>query len=388
LSVRPVARYRWAVLAAGTTAQASFSTITIGLPAIAPALREEYGLGLQGVGVLLAAEWAGLTIALLPWGLVTDRIGERRALAIGLGGCGVLLAVMSTAESALAAGLLLAAAAGVGASVQSASGRALMQWFPARERGLVFGVRQTAVPAGGVIGALALPLLVEAGGVEAALVFLAGFCAAAALVGYAVLREVPGEGIEPEHVSGTLRNRRLWFLSGGSGLYVTAQTVLFSFLVLYLHDERGFSAAGAAAVLAAAQLVAVVLRIGAGRWSDVVHSRVAPLRKIGVATTATFGVAAVVLGAPDPVVVPLLVAATALSAAWNGLAYVAAAEFAGTARSGTALGLQQTVLAVSGIVVPPSFALLVSLSSWRVGFLAAALAPLAGWALLAPLKDR
>jgi sugar phosphate permease len=300
----------------------------------------------------------------------------------------VLLAVMSTVDSAVGAGLLLAAAAGVGASVQSASGRALMQWFPAGERGLAFGVRQTAVPVGGVIGALMLPLLVEAGGVEAALLFLGAFCAATAVVGYAVLRELPGEGVEPEDVPGVLRNRPLWFLSGGSGLYVTAQTVLFSFLVLYLHDERGFSAAGAAGVLAAAQVIAIFLRIGAGHWSDVVRSRIVPLRKIGLATTVTFGVAAVLLGAPDAVVVPFLVAATALSAAWNGLAFVAAAELAGTATSGAAIGLQQTMLSISGIVVPPSFALVVSLSSWQIGFLAAALAPLAGWVLLAPLNRR
>jgi sugar phosphate permease len=351
-------------------------------------LRDEYELGLQGVGLLLAAQWIGLTVAMLPWGFVTDRIGERLALAVGLGGCGVGLAAMSTVDSAAAAGVVLAAAAAAGASVQSASGRAVMQWFAAAERGLAFGVRQTAVPIGGVIGALALPLLVEAGGVEAALLFLGAFCGATALGGYAVLRELPSEGVEPEQVSGTLRNRQLWFLCGGSGLYVTAQMVLFSFLVLYLHDERGFSAAGAAGVLAAAQVVAVFLRIGAGRWSDVVRSRIAPLRKIGLATTATFGVAAILLGAPDEVVVPLLVVATALSAAWNGLSFVAAAELAGTARSGAAIGFQQTVVAVSGVVVPPLFALVVGLSSWQVGFLATAFAPLAGWALLGPLKGR
>jgi sugar phosphate permease len=376
------------VLGAGTAAQTSFSTITLGLPAIAPALREEYELGLQGVGLLLAAEWVGLTVALLPWGFMTDRVGERRALAAGLGGCGALLVGMSAVDSGVGAGFVLAAAGAAGASVQSASGRAVMQWFPAGERGLAFGVRQTAVPIGGVIGALVLPLLVEAGGVEAALVFLGLFCAGTGLLGYAVLRELPSESVEPEHAASALHDRQLWLLCGGSGLYVVAQMVLFSFLVLYLHDERGYSVAGAAGVLAAAQVVAVFLRIGAGRWSDVVRSRIAPLRKIGLATTATFGVAAILLGAPDALVVPLLVVATALSAAWNGLSFVAAAELAGAARSGAAIGFQQTVLSVSGVVVPPLFALTVGLSSWRVGFLAAALAPLAGWALLAPLKGR
>src|SRR5918995_3887106 len=84
-------RYRWAVLAAGTAAQASFSAIGIGLPAIAPALRDEFGLTLAEVGLVLSAEWIGLTVTLLAWGLLADRIGERLSLGLGLGGCGLLL---------------------------------------------------------------------------------------------------------------------------------------------------------------------------------------------------------------------------------------------------------------------------------------------------------
>jgi hypothetical protein len=57
---RPVVvRYRWAVLAAGTTAMASYAGLMVGLPVIAPALREEYSLSLGQVGVLLAAAWVG-----------------------------------------------------------------------------------------------------------------------------------------------------------------------------------------------------------------------------------------------------------------------------------------------------------------------------------------
>jgi sugar phosphate permease len=294
---------------------------------------------------------------------------------------------MTLAGSPWTAGLLLALAAGVGASVQSASGRAVMQWFAPGERGLAFGVRQTAVPVGGIVGALALPRLAEGGGVDAAFLFLGSFCLVTALIGYAVVRELPSEGVDVEEVEWTLRDRRLWLLCGGSGLYVTAQMVLFSFLVLYLHDERGYSTAGSAGVLAVAQAGAMVLRLGAGRWSDVLRSRIVPLRRIGLATTAVFAGAAILLGAGNLVVVPLLVAATALSGAWNGLSFVAAAELAGTARSGAAIGFQQTVLSVSGVVIPPAFATVVALSSWRTGFLLAALAPLAGWALLGAVRE-
>ena len=51
------ARYRWVVLGLGILAQAAFAALVQGLPAIAPALRAEYGLSLSGFGTLLGAVW-------------------------------------------------------------------------------------------------------------------------------------------------------------------------------------------------------------------------------------------------------------------------------------------------------------------------------------------
>jgi len=52
-------RYRWVVLAAGTAAQAAFSALLIGLPVLAPALRERYGLSLAEVGLALSSVGSG-----------------------------------------------------------------------------------------------------------------------------------------------------------------------------------------------------------------------------------------------------------------------------------------------------------------------------------------
>jgi sugar phosphate permease len=91
--------YRWAVLAAGTVAQASFSTVSFAIAVLAPALREEYDLSLTEIGVVLAAEWIGLTFALLPWGFAVDRWGERWTLAGGLAACSLFLVGAAFAPS-------------------------------------------------------------------------------------------------------------------------------------------------------------------------------------------------------------------------------------------------------------------------------------------------
>jgi MFS family permease len=341
---------------------------------LAPELRSHYDLSLRQVGVVLGAQWVGTTLTLLPWGLLADRIGERLALVLGLTGCSAMLVGLAFAPSFAAVIVLLAAAGASGASVNSASGRAVMQWFAADERGLALGIRQTAIPLGGVIGAIVLPHL----GLEAAFLFLAGLVLVGAIAGGTLIRERVVEGVEPEAVPWTLRDGRLWRLSFGTGLYLVAQIAITGFVVLFLHDDRGLSDAAGAAVLAAVQVLAVATRIGAGRWSDTLGTRIVPLLRIGVASFATVALVAVLVRAPLALLIPVLVVAGGLAMAWNGLSLTAAAELAGEARSGAAIGFQQTALSMIGVVTPIAFAAAVADTSWRVAFALAALFPLAG----------
>ena len=111
-------------------------------------------------------------------------------------------------------------------------------------------------------------------------------------------------------------------------------------------------------------------------------SRLRPLRQVAFALTVAMALTAVLVDAPLPLLVASLLAAGTLGLSWNGLSFAAAAESAGRARSGAALGFQQTILGVGVAGVPIAFAGLVAISSWRVGFAAAALGPLAGAAVL------
>jgi sugar phosphate permease len=382
-------RYRWVVLAAGTAAQAGFSAVLIGLPVLGPALQDRYDLSLSQVGVAFSSVWIGPIATLLPWGLLADRIGERIVLASGLASCGVLVAAAGWAGSFWLLVALLTVAGALGASVNAASGRAVMQWFSAEQRGLALGVRQTAIPVGGAVAALALPAVNSAGGLKASFVFLGVICVACAVfAGIAVHEAVKSEAmLEAEAVEWTLRDRRLWILSAGSDLYLVGQVALLSFFVLFLHDQHGLSDAAAAAGLALMQVGAIVTRISAGRISDSLGARIRPLRWIGLASCAGVMLTAVLAEAPVGVVLPVMVVAGAISMAWNGLSVTAAAELAGLARSGAAIGFQQTTLSVTGLIIPVAFASMVDWTSWEAGFALAAIGPFLGWLLLGLLPE-
>ena len=196
------------MLAAGTVAQTSFAAIGVGLPAIAPAIRDEFGLSLTQVGAVLSSHWLGTLVTLIPWGFLTDRIGERIVLAAGMGGCGVLLIAAGQAETFWQLYVLLFLSGAAGASVNAATGRAVMGWFDASQRGLALGIRQAAVPVGGLVGALVLPQFT----VHHAYVFLGCMCLVGAAAGAIFLREPAALPLEVEDVEWSLSDRRLWRL--------------------------------------------------------------------------------------------------------------------------------------------------------------------------------
>ena len=374
------------MLAAGTLAQASFSASSVGLPALGPALKSQYGLSLGETGVVLAGIGIGMLFTLLPWGLVADRVDERWVIATGLTGAGAMLAVASTTQTFGAVTGVLVVAGALGASVNAASGRAIMAWFPATELGLALGIRQTAIPIGGALAAATLPALASAGGTRLAFLFLAGACVTGAVVAAVFVRGRMDEEPELGDVTQPLRDPFMWLLGTGTGLYLLAQIGITSFVVLFLHEHRHVSREAAGAVLAVIYVLAVAARIGSGRISDQLGSRLRPLRVIGVALALFTAGVAVAVDAPLALVVPLFVVAGVLSMSWNGLAYAAAAEAAGTARTGAALGFQQTLLGVVVAGAPPLIAAIAS-QSWQAAFLVAAAGPAFGFLILRRLRE-
>ncbi|HYF25070.1 MAG TPA: MFS transporter [Baekduia sp.] len=384
-------RYRWVVLAVGAFCAASFSMLRMGLPALAPALRDTFGLTLAQVGLVFSALVLGVTATLLPWGALADRAGERVVLTTGLAGfaVAVVLTAFAPGYHTLLAGM--AAAGAFGAATTGASGRAVMGWFPRSERGLALGLRQMALPLGGAAASFALPPLAGASGLRAALLVVAGVALTAAATAALMMRDAPPPpaSAPAPQVERPTRDPRQWRLGAASALLVVGQSAMLGFLVLFLHDARGVPVATAAAALATLQLLGAGARVIAGRRSDREGARIPLLRRIAAADAVLLGGVAALSGAgswADPVLFPLLLVAGVTAMCWNGLAFTAAAEIAGRRRAGTAMSLQNTVVSIGGTLAPTAFGALVGAASWPVAYAAIAAAPLLALAVLAPLE--
>ncbi len=388
---------RWLVLALSVLAQTSTCVFLYGLPALVPLLREpgqvaRAGLSLGAAGTIVAAPSLGLLLTLIVWGAAADRYGERVVIAAGM--CGAALALVaawrSTGFAALCCWLVLAAAGA--ASVNAASGRMILGWFGARERGLAMGIRQTAQPLGVAVGALVLPVVGRHGGVHDALLVPAALCV---LFGLSILLFAPDPArAAPSATSDTTadpadtpgrspyRTPLLWRIHASSAALVVPQFVVSGFTLAYLVSQRSWSPVDAGRLVFGMQLLGAVGRIGAGTWSDRVGSRLRPMRILAVASALLMiGIALCDLTGSATVVAAFTVAAVVVVAD-NGLAFTSVAELAGTRWTGRALGVHNTGQNIVAALTPPLFGWAVQSHGYAVAFLLAAVFPAAAIAAI------
>jgi sugar phosphate permease len=378
---------RWLVLAAGTVALTAGSAFQYGLAYLIPALRAS-GLSLAQAGVIVACPTAGLLLTLVAWGAAADRWGERRILAAGLGVAGLVLLAATRARGMATLGACLVVAGAAGASVYAASGRLILGWFAARERGMAMGIRQSAQPLGVAVAALALPSL-AARGLAAAFAFLGGFCLLAAALVVAVVRDPARDGEREQAQRGSpYRTGVLWRIHAASALLVVPQFTVSTFALVFLVEARGWRAPAAGALLAVAAAGGAASRLGAGHWSDRLGSRMRPMRILALATTAALLALALAAVAAPALAVPILLGAAVLVVSTNGLAFTAVAELAGPAWAGRALGIQNTGQNAVAALTPPLVAVLIGAAGYPAAFAVAGVLPLAAAALVPLTGER
>src|SRR5436190_15009611 len=122
----------WVMLVLVTTAHALGSFSALAVAPLAPFLVDALHLTRAQVGLLLPAAYLGGVVMSLPAGWVTDRVGVRAALGGGLAIIGLMVALASLADG-LPVLLACLVIAGFGFSVLNpATGKAVLDWFPAR----------------------------------------------------------------------------------------------------------------------------------------------------------------------------------------------------------------------------------------------------------------
>jgi sugar phosphate permease len=354
-----VQRRRWAILAVGTLAQAATCSFLYGIPMLVPALHQRDGLSLVQASLIVSAPIVGLLLTLIAWGALADRIGERVVIVTGVAGAAVLLALIPLTANLVVVAVLLALAGASAASVNAASGRVVMGWFPVHERGLAMGTRQTAQPLGVALAALVLPPLADGVGPRNALLFPALLCLLAAIAVYIVVVDperparAPGAPAPGSPYRGAATLARIHL---SSALLVVPQFAVATFTLAYLVSQRHWDSAVAGRWIFAFQAAGALGRIVSGVWSDRAGNRLGPMRQLAVASAVLMAAIAAAAYLHQGWIVVGFAIGAVVTVADNGLGYTAVAEYAGSAWSGRALGVQNTVQNIAAVTTAPMLA--------------------------------
>ena len=376
------------MLGVSTAAQAA-AAVTIHGPAfLIPALHEQRGLSLPTAALVAGASMFGVMTTLVAWGWIVDRFGEKSTLLAGLGATFVAGLVSTQVHNTAVLGIALFFGGAAAASTGSASGRVVVGWFPPQRRGLAMGIRQTAQPIGVGIAAITIAVIADKHGISTALVIPT----VAAIVAAAAVALVIVDPPRPPRKEGSAPNpyREDTFLTrihAVSVLLVVPQFMVWTFALVWLIDDRGWSPGAAGTMVALAQVFGAGSRILVGALSDRVGSRTRVLRWVTVAAAITMALLGLTAGLDLAIAVALMILATAVTVADNGLAFTAVAERAGPFWSGRALGVQNTAQYLTAAVTGPVAGVVIDQWGHAASFALCAIFPVLGFGLV-PKDER
>lgn len=376
-------RAAWLLVATAVLAQVSVSIVEMGVPTLVPFLKQSFGLSVAGVGLLVACLNGGRVLGSWPAGLLADRIGEPPVMVAACTGVAVFVSLSTLAAGPLGAGVALACLGVFAGAAAPAGSRFVLSAFGRRRRGLPMGLRQSAVPLGGLIAAFALPFIADRWGLRAALLVAGGACLGGGVLVALLARLSAGRRLSktwrprpaidvplaadsrpaartrtprPGVSDGNVRLVIAWGV-----LFIGGQYALVSYLVLDLVRTVGLTLATASLMLVVAQLGGIAGRIGWGVVSDLrfASRRRPPLLALNaIACVAAFSMAALGRGEPVSLIALISFLAGATMIGWQGVWMSLISELYPPAMMGRAIGYGLTFTNVAIVAWPPVFGLI------------------------------
>lgn len=250
-------RNRWGMLATLFMVRLTMAFQFQSVPAVAPLLKTQYGVGLAEIGFLIGLYFTpGIALA-LPGGAIGKWLGDRRTVlaALVLMLLGSVAMALGESWSWQVAGRLVSGAGGVLLSVQLT--KMVTDWFAGKEIASAMAIFVNSWPAGIALSLLTLPSIGTSYGVDAVHLSIAALMAIGILLAL-LYRPPPGE-VAAAASSARLDMKTLMAVMVAGliwGLFNVGFAVIFSFGPTML-VERGWTIAQAGSVISIVLWIAV-----------------------------------------------------------------------------------------------------------------------------------
>jgi len=305
----------------------AFGTIaTMTLPALAPAASARLGISSALIGAQISILAAAMLVSLLLGANLSMRWGACRVTQLGLSLCaaGCLIATGPHAAFFFTSAIFLGLGYGL---LSPAASHLLMRYTPAHRRNVLFSLKQTGVPLGGIGASLIAPAVATVFGWRWALAVSAAMLAVLIVVLQtrrarwdddrtpdAPVVVNPVEGLTTVWRQRTLRN-----LAIAGAFLVIPQIGLTTFTVVLFVEEADYSLIAAGFVLTASQIGGVAGRVFWGWMADLTRSCYTSLAILcGVMIVAALACFLVTKAWPLPLACLVFFVFGSTASGWNG----------------------------------------------------------------------
>jgi MFS family permease len=367
----------WFIVLVTTAAQMVVAMSNIVLSTIAPKVAESLGVAPVLVGYHVGLTFGAAAVASIYGGIVVLRLGAARTTQLSMVSSVIGVALLALPHVGFIALGSLFIGAGMGFASPAASHLLVHHTSPDR-RNLLFSVKQTGVPLGGVIISLTAPMLAVTVGWRWSLAMIAAVGIATLLITERArvawdsdrrpagsLRSTPFGGIPL-----VWRQKALRWVALAAVLFSSVQRILLSFTVIYLVAEGGYGLVEAGVMLSVAQVGGATSRIPWGWLADRQRSGLAVLTLI-CAIMIVSSILLIVLDAswPKPLVYLLFFLLGASCVGWNGIVHAECARLSPAGMISLAAGGMSFFVFGGVMFGPPVFAVAYGVIGWYGGTL-------------------
>lgn len=372
----------WWPLAITLAIQAMVAMALLSLPVMAIEVAHTLNVTPALVGIYVAIVYVGAMVASLAAGTAVKRWGAIRVSQLGLLLCAAGLAMcMLPHVPAMVLGAFLI---GLGyGPITPASSHLLAKTTRQQHMSLVFSVKQTGVPLGGVLAGAIVPSLAVQIGWQPALLCVAAACLGCIALAQPLCKSLDddqdphqplGFGDLAHPIRIVLQHPALRRLAACSFIFSMVQLSLTTYLATYLNLTLGYGLVAAGVALSFAQVGGMFGRVFWGaiadRWTGALPMLAGLATLMALAALAT---AALSPGLPSWLILLVLVIFGMTAIGWNGVYLAEIARQAPPGLAGVATGGALAITFLGVVLGPPVFGAIAELTgSYRAAYAALA----------------
>ena len=232
-------------------------------------IKNELVLNYTWAGALMSGYFVGYTLGQIPWGIISDKYGSRRAMTLSVLGVSLstlLFGYSSNIQMAVAfrflSGLL-------GAGIFVPSVKLVSSWFDSEERGTALGLLNIGGSTGNIAASWAVPLLSASMSWRGSLKLMGVFGVCSAMISFYFLKDRDGVSARRMNIRDIpFKVPSFWYMSFIQFIRLGSYYTFIAWMPLVLKEEYGLSIVATSGAISLLNLAGIIANPVGGIVSD------------------------------------------------------------------------------------------------------------------------